>query len=80
MKKLGKKRLTLELERPVDELPQALAAFRPQLAKDKLSIVFSLDGSEDMSKLLKAASPLSICDVETHESSLEEIFVELTHA
>lgn len=82
MKKLGKKRLTLFLKTPLDELPHPLAAFSPEVAKDKLSLVFTLDTRTDdsgVAELLKGASSLDVKDIETHESSLEEIFVELTH-
>lgn len=83
MKKLGKKRLTLFLRTPLDEMPQALAGFAPETSKDKLSVVFTLDTRADdsgVADLLKAASVLDVRDIETHESSLEDIFVELTHA
>jgi ABC-2 type transport system ATP-binding protein len=83
MKKLGKKRLTLFLKAPLGELPQSLAGFSPELSPDRLSLVFTLDTRADdagVAKLLQAASTLDLRDVETHESSLEEIFVELTHA
>ena len=82
MKKLGKKRLTLLLEAPLGELPQALAAFSPEVAEDRRSIAFTLDTRADdsgVAQLLKAAAALDVRDIETHESSLEEIFVELTH-
>lgn len=82
MKKLGKKRLTLFLEAPLGELPQALAAFSPEVAEDRRSIAFTLDTRADdsgVAQLLKAAAALDVRDIETHESSLEEIFVELTH-
>lgn len=83
MRKLGKKRLTLFLETPLDEMPPALAGFAPEVAKDKLSVVFTLDTRADdtgVADLLRAASVLDVRDIETHESSLEDIFVELTHA
>jgi ABC-2 type transport system ATP-binding protein len=83
MKKLGKKRLTLFLRAPLAELPQSLAAFLPEVSQDRLSLVFSLDtraNDAGVAELLKAASALDLRDVESHESSLEEIFVELTHS
>jgi ABC-2 type transport system ATP-binding protein len=83
MKKLGKKRLKLFLKSPLGELPSALAAFSPEVSDDKLSLTFTLDTRADdggVTELLRAAAVLDLRDIETHESSLEEIFVELTHA
>ena len=54
----------------------------PDVAKDRLSLSFTLDTRKEdagVAELLKAASTLDLRDIETHESSLEEIFVELTH-
>jgi ABC-2 type transport system ATP-binding protein len=82
MKKLGKKRVTLFLKAPLDEVPQPLAAFGPELSKNKDALVFTLETRAEtnaVADLLKAAAALDIRDIETHESSLEEIFVELTH-
>ena len=82
MKKLGKKRLTFFLKTPIDELPAPLAALSPEVAQDNLSLVFTLDtraNDSGVADLMKAASSLDLRDIETHESSLEDIFVELTH-
>jgi ABC-2 type transport system ATP-binding protein len=81
MKKLGKKRLTVFLKSPLGEgeLPASFAGYSSTVSKDNLSITFALDGSEKMNELLRATSGLDVLDIQTHESSLEEIFVELTH-
>jgi ABC-2 type transport system ATP-binding protein len=82
MKKLGKKQLTLSLRSPIDEIPQSLAGFSPELSKDKRSLLFTFDTRSDdthIAALLRAAAGVDIRDISTKESSLEEIFVELTH-
>ena len=82
MQKLGKKRITLHLKSKLDIVPPALAGFAPELSKDGDALVFTIDTRADdhvVADLLRAASAVDIKDIETHESSLEEIFVELTH-
>jgi len=82
MKKLGKKQLTLSLRSPIDEIPHGLAGFSPELSKDRRAIIFTFDTRADETRiadLLKAAAGVDIRDISTKESSLDEIFVELTH-
>ncbi len=82
MEKLGKKQLTLHLEEPLAELPAALAAYDLELSSDKTQLVFTFHAERDRSKiasLLKALAERGIefKDLQTRESSLEEIFVSL---
>jgi ABC-2 type transport system ATP-binding protein len=81
MKKLGKKQLTLHLHEPLQRLPPELASWGLELKADGHDLVYTVDGANsiDISALLKRVSELSIVvkDLQTRQSSLEDIFVEL---
>ena len=81
MKKLGKKQLTLHLHEPLQRLPPELDSWGLELKADGHDLVYTVDGANsiDISALLKRMSDLSIVvkDLQTHQSSLEDIFVKL---
>jgi ABC-2 type transport system ATP-binding protein len=81
MKKLGKRQLTLHLMQPLARIPPELAPWGLDLKDDGNNLVYTVDGnvSMDISTLLKRMSEasISIKDLETHQSSLEDIFVSL---
>jgi ABC-2 type transport system ATP-binding protein len=82
MQKLGNKRLTLHLVAPLQELPPELSRWQLQLSESKTELKYSMDPSAapaDLSGLLSKISELGIeyNDLQTHEKSLEEIFVAL---
>jgi ABC-2 type transport system ATP-binding protein len=81
MKKLGKKQLTLHLHVPLQHIPAELAEWDLELKADGKDLVYTVDGanSEGIPTLLKRVSDLSITidDLQTHQSSLEDIFVQL---
>jgi ABC-2 type transport system ATP-binding protein len=81
MKKLGKKQLTLHLQEPLRQIPAELASWGLELKADGHDLLYTVDGANsiDISSLLKRMSELSIVikDLQTHQSSLEDIFVEL---
>jgi len=81
MKKLGKKQLTLQLLEPLTQIPAELAPWGLELKADGKELVYTVDNANsiDVSSLLKRMSELSmvIKDLQTHQSSLEEIFVSL---
>ena len=81
MKKLGKKQLTLHLQKPIQRIPQELASWGLELKADGQDLVYTVDGANsiDISTLLKRIGELSIVvkDLQTHQSSLEDIFVKL---
>ena len=81
MKKLGKKQLTLHLHAPLLQIPVQLAPWGLELKAEGKDLVYTVDGanSEGIPTLLKRVSELSIAidDLQTHQSSLEEIFVQL---
>ncbi|MDP9089646.1 MAG: ABC transporter ATP-binding protein [Pseudomonadota bacterium] len=81
MKKLGKKQLTLHLQTPLARIPAELAPWSLELKNNGDDLVYIVESasSVDISALLKRLSELSIVikDLQTHQSSLEDIFVKL---
>jgi ABC-2 type transport system ATP-binding protein len=82
MRKLGKKRLTIRVEPPLERLPPKLAAHGLALNGDgtELTYVYDPGGSRDavpalLDELRDAG--IGLKDLETAQSSLEEIFVNL---
>lgn len=85
MRKLGKKQLTLQLQTPLQGIPEALATLPLELAQDGHALVYTFDTQTDetgIAALLKRLGELGIDfkDLHSNESSLEEIFVSLVHA
>jgi ABC-2 type transport system ATP-binding protein len=80
MKKLGKKQLTLHLQTPLRQVPPGLADWGLELKADGNDLVYTADSSSmDISTLLlrMAEESIVIKDLQTHQSSLEDIFVTL---
>jgi len=81
MKKLGKKQLTLHLQTPLLQIPAELKGWELELKAEGQDLVYTVDGADsvDISLLLKRLGELSIVikDLQTHQSSLEDIFVTL---
>jgi ABC-2 type transport system ATP-binding protein len=81
MRKFGKKQLALRLEKPLTEIPAALAPWRFELKDGGLELVSTFEGNSGMNipALLQRMTELSIeiKDLQTHQSSLEDIFVSL---
>lgn len=82
MQRMGRKELRIDLQAPVKEIPQGLAGRRLTLNDDGTSMIYSYDTSAErtgITKLLNdvAEAGLTLRDVSTHQSSLEDIFVDL---
>jgi ABC-2 type transport system ATP-binding protein len=81
MKKLGKKQVTLTLQDPLRQIPDELRSWGLELKADGQTLVYAVDGADsiDISALLKRMGELSMVvkDLQTHQSSLEDIFVQL---
>jgi ABC-2 type transport system ATP-binding protein len=81
MKKLGKKQVTLTLQEPLQQIPDQLRSWGLELKADGQNLVYAVDGADsiDISALLKRMGELSMVvkDLQTHQSSLEDIFVQL---
>ncbi|GAB2651647.1 ABC transporter ATP-binding protein [Arenimonas aestuarii] len=84
MRKLGKKQLTLHLQAPLAAIPAELAGQPLELSDDGLSLVYTFDVQGErtgIATLLRrlADQGIDFRDLNTQESSLEEIFVNLVH-
>jgi ABC-2 type transport system ATP-binding protein len=82
MKKLGKRQAKLFVAEPLREVPAALADWQLDLEDDGKALVYAFSGSREeagLGALLTALHEQGIAlrDVQTRESSLEEIFVNL---
>ncbi|MGH7873161.1 MAG: ABC transporter ATP-binding protein [Candidatus Binatia bacterium] len=82
MKKLGKKQLTLNLLEPLAAIPSELSDWRLALNAGGTELEYTFDGHEErtgIATLLKHMSDLGIAfkDLNTRQSSLEDIFVSL---
>jgi ABC-2 type transport system ATP-binding protein len=85
MHKLGKKQLTLHLKQALAEIPAALHASPLELADDGHALVFTFDVQREqtgIAELLRdlAAHGIDFRDLQSSQSSLEEIFVNLVRA
>jgi ABC-2 type transport system ATP-binding protein len=82
MRKLGKKRLTLQVANRVDTVPASLANFNLTLGADGHELVYDYDTQAERTGVATLLGELSkagvrIRDLHTSQSSLEEIFVDL---
>jgi ABC-2 type transport system ATP-binding protein len=82
MRKLGKKRLTLHLQKKLNALPPELAAQRLTLANGGCDIVYEYDTQAERTGITAlldslARAGIRFRDLETTQSTLEEIFVNL---
>ncbi len=82
VRQLGKKRLALQLHGMLDEIPGQLADYRLQLTPDGSELIYTYDtqtGRTDIAALLADLDRAGIKfkDLQTKQSSLEEIFVDL---
>ncbi len=82
MQKLGKKQLTLELTQSLDEIPPSLKEFDLELINEGNALTYTYDTTKErtgITTMLNAISESQIKfkDLNTKQSSLEEIFVEL---
>lgn len=82
MQKLGKKRLIVEFRESVSQLPDALKGLDTALSEDGMSLTYTYDTEGDgtgITNLLQVLSEAghSLKDLQTSQSSLEDIFVDL---
>jgi len=82
MQKLGKKQLVIELKEPIIEIPISLKGKKLVLSDNGTSLTYTYDTTADatgITTLLNAISQagLSLKDIVTSQSSLEDIFVDL---
>jgi ABC-2 type transport system ATP-binding protein len=82
MRKLGTKRLTLQLRGRLEDIPGELAGYRLELAEDGSELIYTYDTQTERTGITTLLADLSKAgvrfnDLRTRQSSLEEIFVDL---
>ncbi len=82
MEKLGKKQLILHLQNKLEQIPSALDNYPLELSDEGNELVYTFDAQHEhtgIAVLLKRLSELGVDfkDLQTKQSSLEEIFVSL---
>ena len=85
MRKLGRKELRLHLVEPLHEIPGSLTPFGLSLQADGHTLVYGFESEGERTRitlLLRELNQLGLAfrDLETRQSSLEDIFVSLVHA
>ena len=84
MKELGRKQLIIELKAPVDKVPESMLSFDLELSENGHELIYTYDTHSNrtgITALLQAlhAAGLSMKDLNTTQSSLQDIFVNLVH-
>jgi len=82
MRKLGKKQLTLQLQQKLTAIPAELANFRLSIGEDGGTLIYDYDTKAERTGVATLLGELSraglrIRDLQTTQSSLEDIFVGL---
>ena len=82
MRKLGKKRLTLHLQEPLERIPESLGGYALELSDGGNDLVFTYDTHAEHTGITALLGELReagirFSDLDTKQSSLEEIFVNL---
>ncbi len=84
MRDLGKKQLVLHLQTHLTEVPAQLASYHLELSDDGMDLTFTYDTKQNSTGITALLGELSSADIhfsdlETSQSSLEDIFVDLVH-
>jgi ABC-2 type transport system ATP-binding protein len=84
MRKLGKKQLTLTLQHPLQTVPEGLSRWPLELSGEGQTLTYTFDTQTEetgIAELLRTlhAQGIDFKDLQSSESSLEDIFVSLVH-
>jgi ABC-2 type transport system ATP-binding protein len=82
MKRLGQKSLTLELQNQMDQVPEGLSEFGVVLSDDGTQLIYAYDTQAERTGIARLMTALGeqgivLKDLQTNQSSLEDIFVNL---
>jgi len=82
MKRLGQKSLTLELQNRMEQVPEGLSEFRVVLSDDGTQLIYEYDTQAERTGIARLMAALGeqgivLKDLQTNQSSLEDIFVKL---
>lgn len=80
VQRLGTKTLQIRLAVPMDQLPQELSSYRPELSADRTLLRLLLPAGETAGELLQTFCRLGLelVDIETRRPALEEVFLQIT--
>ena len=82
IKKMGHKKLTIELQKKIKEIPDDLLKYSLEIGEDHMSLIYTYNvqaektGITDLLQDVKDAG-LKLKDLKTEQSTLEKIFVDL---
>ncbi|MCI3205500.1 MULTISPECIES: ABC transporter ATP-binding protein [Pandoraea] len=84
MRHMGSKQLSLQLTEPIAAVPEALAGYGLVLGNNGTELVFSYDANIEQTSIASLLrdmerAGISVKDLHTTQSSLEDIFVSLVH-
>jgi len=84
MQRLGKKQLTLNLLEPITEIPATLSDIDLELNTDGSELIYTYDSQGERTGIATLLQKLSeqgirFSDLNTEQSSLEQIFIQLLH-
>ena len=84
MARMGQKRLTVQLQNKIDRVPEALAAYDLEISEDGGALIYTYDTRAERTGITKLLSELTksgliLRDLQTQQSNLEDIFVDLVH-
>jgi ABC-2 type transport system ATP-binding protein len=82
IQKLGRKDLRLHLQDKLEQIPAQLAGWKLALSEDGLTLVFTFANDQERARIAQLLREVTACgiefrDLETQQSSLEDIFVTL---
>ena len=82
MKRLGQKSLTLDLQNRMEQVPEGLSEFRVVLSDDGTQLIYEYDTQAERTGIARLMTALGeqgivLKDLQTNQSSLEDIFVKL---
>ncbi len=82
LKKMGNKKLTVELQQEIDEIPETLKKYNLSIGNNKMSFDYTYDLNEKQTGITNLLqdikdSGLKLRDLKTEQSNLEKIFVTL---
>ena len=82
MTRMGKKQLVVQLTKPIDALPTSLVSDSLALSDDGAALIYTYDTRAERTGITKLLADVSdagliLADIETKQSSLEDIFVGL---
>ena len=82
LKKMGNKKLTVELQQEINEIPETLMKYNLLIGNNKMSLDYTYDLKEKQTGITNLLqdikdSGLKLRDLKTEQSNLEKIFVSL---